>query len=173
MRRWFVPVLVGLVLAVVVWQAALTVFPGQLMSLAVKRISGTGGFNTFAHGALATDKARAIVRPSPDLAYSSCPFDLSKGPVLIEATPVAAPYWSLSVFDAQTNAVFVRNDHDGQHKPVKLALARPGQNVPAGVETLRLDGDKGIALIRILVESRDAFPAIDTARRAARCGPLG
>jgi uncharacterized membrane protein len=173
MRRWLLPMLIGLILAMAAWQVTLRLFPKTLMSLAINRVAQRGGINVFSHAPLATDKARAIVRPSPDLAYSSCPFDLSKGPLLIAATPVTAPYWSLSVFDAQTNAVFVRNDAGGQHRPIKLVIATAGQQVPPGIETVRVDGPRGIALIRILIADRADFAAIDTARRGATCRSLG
>ncbi len=37
------------------------------------------------------------------------------------------------------------------------------------MEGVRVEGARGIALIRVLVESRDRFAAIDRARRASRC----
>jgi uncharacterized membrane protein len=169
-RQWIMPLLVGIVLAAIAWQITLIETPRALMALAVQRVGRAGGMNHMSHAPLATAAARAIVRPSPDLAYSSCPFDLSKGPLLVEATPVTAPYWSLSIFDAKTNAVFVRNDRQGRMQPVRVVVARSGQAVPAGVEVLRVDGARGIALIRILIDNRVSFPSIDRARRSARCG---
>jgi uncharacterized membrane protein len=131
-----------------------------------------GGVNRFTHGPMATDRSRVIVRPSPDLAYSSCPFDLSDGPVAIDVAPAPAPYWSLSVFDGRTDVAFVRNNRDTKSGPIRIVLARNGQTAPAGVEVVRLGYDRGVALIRILVESRDRFPAIDAARRASICRRL-
>lgn len=171
MRRWLLPLLLGVAVAFATFHVALVNTPRFLMAAAVKRV-GQAGTNRFFHGPLATDKARAIVRPSPDLAYSSCPFDLSNGPVAIHVAPAAAPYWSLSVFDARTDVVFVRNNGETSGKPIDLIIARPGQQVPAGREIVRVDGTKGIALIRILVEDRAAFAAIDAARRQSHCGPI-
>ena len=169
MRRWSFPIIVGLIFGIVAWQVTLIAMPEILMSLAIRRVAARGGINVFSHAPMATDAARAIVRPSPDLSYSSCPFDLSAGPVLIDATPVPAPYWSLSIFDAQTNAVFVRNDSDRRHRRIRLAIARAGQKVPAGIEVVRVKGDKGIALIRILVDTPASFAVIDNARQSAIC----
>ena len=169
MRRWLFPLLFGLVLAAIAWQAALVVAPRVLMAAAVRRVEALGGVNVLRPAPMATARYRTIVRPSPDLAYSSCLFDLSGGPVLIAVAPVPAPYWSLSVFDARTDVAFVRNNRDTGGRPIRIALARPGQSVPAGIETVRIGGNRGIALIRILVESRALFPAIDRARRASLC----
>ena len=92
--------------------------------------------------------------------------------MLIEVAPAPAPYWSLSLFDQRTDVAFVRNNRDTKGRPIRIAVARHGQSVPAGLETVRLDHDRGIALVRILVESRDRFAGIDEARRASRCGVI-
>ena len=172
MRRWLVPLLLGLVLAFIAYQAALVAAPRVLMTAAIGRVERLGGVNVFRHPPMASAQARTIVRPSPDLAYSSCVFDLGEGPVVIEVAPVPAPYWSLSVFDARTDVAFVRNNRDSRGAPIRIALALAGQQVPAGLEAVRVDGARGIALVRVLVESRDRFPAIDRARRASHCRRL-
>jgi uncharacterized membrane protein len=172
MRRWAFPLLFGLVLAGLAYQMALVAAPRLLMNAAIRRVVALGGVNVLRPAPMATAQYRTIVRPSPDLAYSSCVFDLSEGPVLVEAAPVPSPYWSLSVFDPRTDVAFVRNNRATRNGPIRIALARPGQNVPAGIETVTIDGERGIALIRILIERAEAFPAIDRARRASFCRRL-
>jgi uncharacterized membrane protein len=172
MRRWIGPILAGLVLAALAWQAALIAAPRLLMTAALNRLEKIGGTNRLFFGPLPTAEARTIVRPSPDLAYASCPYDLSKAPLLIEVAPAPAPYWSLSVFDSRTDVAFVRNNRDSGGRPIRVVLARPGQVVPQGVEVVRPEGARGVALVRILVEHRDVFPAIDKARRASFCRTL-
>jgi len=172
MRRWLFPILAGLVLAAIAYQAVLIAAPRVLMTAALRRVEQLGGVNALRHPPMATAEARTIVRPSPDLAYSSCVFDLTDGPVAIEVAPVPALYWSLSIFDARTDVAFVRNNRDSAGAPIRVALALEGQDVPAGIEAVRVEGARGIALIRVLVESRDRFPTIDRARRASRCQRL-
>lgn len=172
MRRWLFPLLLGLVLAFAGYHVALAQFPRVLMSLATHRIAKSGGYNTMVAVPLATDKARAIVRPSPDLAYSSCPFDVSKGPVLVDVAPLPALYWSLSIFDARTDVAYVRNNIDAAGQPIRVAIAQAGQPVPDGMTAVRVKGTTGIALIRILVPDRSQFPAIDAARKKSSCKAL-
>jgi uncharacterized membrane protein len=172
MRRWLGPFLLGLLVALLAWQATLLAIPRGIMRIAVGRLGEAGGINRMLHAPLPGPGRRTVVRPSPDLAYSSCPFDLSAGPLLIEVAPVEAPYWSLSVFDARTDVAFVRNNRDTGGRPVRIALALDGQQVPEGVETVRLDAPKGVALLRILVEDRARFAPLDRARRASSCRPL-
>ncbi|WP_353203946.1 DUF1254 domain-containing protein [Sphingomonas sp.] len=168
MARWTGPVLLGLLVAGATCYAGLVFTPDVLMGAAIRRVS-EGGFGHFSHVPLADATSRRIVRPSPDLAYSSCPYDVSKAPLLIDAVPVAAPYWSLSIFDSRTDTVFVRNVGQAQGKPFRVAVARSGQPIPAGYEAVRVHGARGIALVRILVADRASFPTLDRARRATIC----
>lgn len=174
MRRWVFPSVAGLAALFLAYQVTLALVPGVLMLLAIDRVSADGGVNRMAHVPLATDRSRAVVRPSPDLAYSVCPVDLSKGPVRIFARVPGklTPYWSLSVFDAQTNTAFVRNNHQNGEQAIMVILAQPGQAVPAGAEVVRLSRPRAIALVRVLVPDRAAFAALDRARRASRCEAL-
>lgn len=172
MRRWAFPLLAGLAAALVAYQVALVLTPRVLMWAALRRVEQVGGVDVLRHPPMATARSRAIVRPSPDLAYSSCVLDLAKGPVLIDVRPLPAPYWSLSVFDGRTDTIFVRNNRDSRDGPVRVAVARPGQDVPSGVEAVRMTSRRGIALLRILVEDRARFPQVDRARRASRCGRI-
>ncbi|CAN5798883.1 hypothetical protein BH11PSE6_BH11PSE6_27650 [soil metagenome] len=169
MRRWIGPLVVALLLGAAAWHATLVAAPDMLMRLALQRVSKAGGENRFSHAPLATAASRAIVRPSPDLAYSSCPFDLSKGPLLIDAVPVVAPYWSLSVFDTHTDFALVRNGATAKYRPFRVAIVAAGQTAPAGYEAVNVDGTRGIALVRILVDDRARFAAIDKERRATTC----
>lgn len=169
-RRWFTPLVVGLVLAGVTWQVTLVAFPNVLMSFAIKRVA-KAGFNTMRHAPIPTATERAIVRPNPDLAFSYCPYDVAKGPVLIDAVPVVGPYWSLSIFDSHTDTVFVRNGVQAGGRAFKVAIVKSGEVAPAGYEPVPVTGDRGIALVRILVTDRAAFSALDQARRASMCRP--
>lgn len=168
LAAWRGPLILALLLGIATYLFTLSRTPTTLMAAAIGRLSG-GGVNRFTHAPLATDKSRAIVRPSPDLAYSSCPYDLSAGPVAIAVPPIPARYWSLSVFQANTDAAFVRNNVDSGGAPIRVTIAQAGQAPVPGLEVARVSGAKGIALIRILVDDRAAFPAIDAARRGAVC----
>lgn len=173
MKRWIGPALLALVAAFAAWQGALALTSFGLMEGAVRRISaGDAGLNTMRHGKLADPKNQPIVRPSPDLAYSTCPFDLSDGPVLVQVVPVAGRYSSLSIFDARTDVVFVRNDVQAGGKPYRVAIARPGQSVPPGLETVTVGHDRGIALIRLLLADPSEIGALDAVRRQSSCAPL-
>jgi hypothetical protein len=116
MRSWLGPLAFGLVFAAATAWAAIGAIPYGLMNVAMERL-GQGGVNKMSYGNLATPARQPVVRPSPDLAYSSCPYDLSAGPLAIDVTPVPGRYSSLSIFDAATDVIFVRNDVEAKGKP--------------------------------------------------------
>ncbi len=144
--------------------------PHLLMNVAMKRISQEGKLvNQFYFGPRTTQQSRGIVRPSPDLAYASCVFDLSDGPLLVEAAPSPDQgYVSLSVFAANTDNIAV---FDSAQSPqgMRFVLAREGQAVPQGERVVISPSDKGIVLDRRLAPTADLFAAADQARRADKC----
>lgn len=155
---------VGLVLAV----------PGRLMDKVMDRASQDGAMiNQFEFGARTTKDSRRVVRPSPDLAYSTCVYDLSKGPVQIAAAPMPnGGYVSISVFDANTDNIAVF-DTSQQPQGISFVLARKGQQVPAGAKVVISPSDRGMVLDRRLAANDAQFAAADQARRADRCAPVG
>lgn len=168
-RNWFLPILAGLAVAAVACYGTLVATPHVLMSAAMERIGARGTVNNFGFGEMSTADNQPIVRPSPDLVYSSCVFDISKGPVLIDVPPVPETYWSISIFDARTDVAAVRSDRDTGGKPARLALLQKGGKVPAGYEPVELGYDTGIALIRMLLSDPKDYAKIDAIRRKATC----
>lgn len=173
MKQWIGPLAVALLAGAAGWNAGLALSTYGLMEGAVRSIAATSGMNTMRHADLPTPQNQPIVRPSPDLAYSSCPYDLSEGPLLLTVVPVPDRYSSLSVFDARTDVVFVRNDLQARGKPYRVAVARMDQAVPKGIEVVRVRYDRGIALIRLLVNSPTEITALGPLRRQSSCRTLG
>lgn len=169
MRGWIGPVCAGLVAALLCWHVALVAVPRGLMVVASRRIAALGGVNHMLHAPLVTANSRAVVRPSPDLLYSSCAFDVAASPVLLDIAPVDAPYWSLSVFDALTNVAFVSNNQRSHGTPIRVAILRPGQKAPTGYQPVTVSGPRGVALVRILIDRTQSIDAIDAARRKSSC----
>ncbi len=172
MSGWTKPLLAGALAAGIGLFGATHLIPGLIMGKAVEGMAKRGAFNTMAHGALASPTNQFVVRPSPDLAYSTCPFDLSKGPVRVDVVPVAGRYSSLSIFDANTDVAFVRNDAQAGGKPYSIIIARDGQATPPGAEVVRVGDDRGIALIRLLLANPSELPGLETVRRQSKCGPV-
>src|SRR5262249_38540316 len=127
--------------------------------------------NAFVHAPPTRAERQPIVRPSPDLLYSVCVFDVSQAPVLIDVPPIPEHYWSVSIFDARTDVAAVRSDRDTGGAPARLPLIPPAQTAPAGYEPVRLDHARGIALVRVLVSGEADYRAVDPLRQQASCRP--
>lgn len=170
-RHWLLPALCGLAVSYFAWTGAIAATPFALMSLAMKKIGADSPVNSFRFGNPSTADNQPIVRPSPDLSYSSCVFDVSNGPVLVDVEPVPGTYWSVSVFDARTDVATVLSDRDTGGKAVRLALHRDDFQVELtpGYRNVSVKYSKGIVLIRILVSDPAQYALVDAVRRKARC----
>lgn len=169
MRRWIWPMLLALIVAASTYHVLIASLPWVLMRIVVHEVEKQAGTNTMTASPLASGDVRNIPRPSPDLAYSVCAFDLSKGAVLIEVPPLPSPYWSLSVYGANTDVAYVRNNTQTNGQAIRLAITQRGEAVPAGYDAVPVDGPRGVVLLRVLVSDREAFSPIDQVRRAATC----
>jgi uncharacterized membrane protein len=125
MRRWLLPLVVSVGTATVAYQATLVATPFVLMRAAAVKAGKGLPVNQFAFGPMTTAANQTIVRPSPDLSYSLCVFDLSKEPVVVvEVEPIPRHYWSVSVFDARTDVAAVQSDRDTKGEPAKLWITK-------------------------------------------------
>jgi len=153
--------------AVLAHLAFISLAPSMMMAAAMERI---GGANAWAHAPRVTEAARTIVRPSPDLAYSACVFDLSHGPVRIAAARWDA-YMSLSLYDAQSDNFFVVSDMEAPDG-FDVTVVRRARDAPDdAVNVVVSPSAKGVALVRRLAPTPDRFAAAERARADDICAP--
>lgn len=120
---------------------------------------------------------RRIVMPSPDLLYALCPVDLTGGPLRVRADPqTAGGYWSIALYAANSDNVFVLNDREAAGRPVDLllqAFGAPVAALPPGARGVTLPTARGLLLMRVLVGDRQRDRATaESARRSLRCEVL-
>ena len=166
---WLLGVLAG---AALVHVAAVAALPRAIMSRVLGGLAAQAGVNAFVHPPLATAESRAIVRPSPDLAYSSALFDVSERPLHV-VVPLTAPYTSLSGFASNTDNFFALNDRTAGGDPIDVVLVGPGmpRGGLKGLRVIEAPSDRGVLLVRRVVPSAEAFAAIDAARQRTRAEP--
>ncbi|MEP2827724.1 DUF1254 domain-containing protein [Parvibaculum sp.] len=163
----------ALATAVAVHVAVVAAVPHIVMGIAMARIAGDGGANVMKDAPPPTAEARTVVRPSPDLAYSACVLDLARGPVRLSVRK-SAPYTSLSLFAANTDNYFIEDDRrrDGE---IELIVVGPGGSVPPrlpqGARVVEAPSDRGMAIVRRVVEQESVFSGIEAARRRSFCVP--
>jgi uncharacterized membrane protein len=106
-REWMPWIAATVSVTALVHLGTLFALPRRIEARVLTRM---GPPNTMRFAKRPDETSRGVVRPSPDLLYSACPFDLSKGPLKITARVPHSTYWSVSAFDAATNNFFVRDD---------------------------------------------------------------
>jgi uncharacterized membrane protein len=156
-----------LAVAAVVHYFTLVGAPGFIMNKVMMKM---GAVNAIHHQGRVTALSRGVVRPSPDLLYSVCPFDLTQGALHVTAKVPAGTYWSVSIFDANTNNFFVKNDKQAKGA-IDLVVMLPMTDVkmPAGAAQVTSPSAKGLVLFRTLINDESNFAAIDAVRRTADC----
>jgi uncharacterized membrane protein len=174
MRRWIRWGLFTLVLAVVIHVVVINGAASFIMWRALGKFA-QGRVNSITHTERATDASRAIVKPSPDLLYSTCGFDVSKRPLKIVTGAPSDTYWSVALYADNTDNFFVFNDTQANGQPATIILLGPGQSAPidtAGTVTVNSPTTKGLVLFRTLVSDDKREAEIDQARREATCQGL-
>ncbi|MBL6938795.1 MAG: DUF1254 domain-containing protein [Alphaproteobacteria bacterium] len=171
MKNWLGWIAATLAVAVVVHVASVMFLPRAIMLRTMGGIvRGAHGANHMVFGARPTAANRGVVRPSPDLLYSSCVYNLQRGggAVRVRASGMPRTYWSVSVFDADTNNIFVENDRKaGDH--VDFLIVAPGFGQGSGLPTVESPTRAGIVLFRTLIDDDKRLPELDAARRHASC----
>jgi uncharacterized membrane protein len=128
------------------------VLPNLVMEILYQRGGAEGDYNALSVNARPDETSRQVVRPSPDLLYASCIFNLEQGPLVIEA-PVPERYWSMQFYQMNTdNFAGITNQRDEGYRVgtvVKVTLIGPGSK-PGNYsgEVIQSPTQRGIMLIR-------------------------
>jgi uncharacterized membrane protein len=163
-----------LLVAAVVHGATVLLLPRFIMLRTMNGITKTtGASNAILHGPRATWRARAVVRPSPDLLYSICVYDLGvTGAVRVSTHDMPQTYWSVSVFDADTNNFYAINDRQAKSGAADFILMPQGKSTEASrLPVVAAPTNRGIVLFRTLVNDEADVARIDAARHNATCEP--
>jgi hypothetical protein len=146
-------ILSTLVLAAIMHFGAVFSLPYVIMT----RVMSRAPANVMQHS-LPTDAAsRAIVKPAPDLLYSLCSYDLSKGDVKITVAPYHT-YWSVGFYAANSDNFHISKEV----KPIVLSM----ENKQGA---LKSPSPKGIVLFRFLVQSPDDLEKAKLAQKEVKC----
>lgn len=173
MKRWVLLGVAALIAAGIGHLLAIGLVPRVIMGVAMERVAAqAGGWNKLFHAPLVTASSQQIVRSSPDLAYSTCALDLTRGPVRFAFNrDEAGSYASVAIYGANTDAVFVRNDREMTADGLRLLIVGPRSPVAArpGEITVSVPSSKALVLVRRLAPDTDAFTRADAVRRSDSC----
>lgn len=164
-----------ILIAVAVHFAAIHYFPKAKMTAILDFFTSLqkGQGVRMIHAPAVTARSRRVVRPSPDLAYSNCAFDLSKGPVDIHV-PAPAGYFSIALYADNTDNFFVLNDRDMAGKPahVRVVRAGDGEQLPDDAVIALAPSDRVALLIRRQADKKSDWPVIRRERAQMLCSQV-
>ena len=76
--------------------------PNLVMEILYQRGSKEMDYNTLVLNRRPDETMRQVVRPSPDLLYANCIYNLEQGPLVIEAH-IPERYWSMQFYQMNTD----------------------------------------------------------------------
>lgn len=164
----------ALLIAAIVHVASLLLLPRLIMLRTMSVMARSASANTILHPPRSGARSRTVVRPSPDLLYSICVCDLraAEGAVRVSIHDMPDTYWSVSVFDADTNNFYALNDRQAKTGAADFLLAESGAPANDGrLPVVTTPTNRGIVLLRILVNDDARTAELDAARRHTRCAP--
>jgi uncharacterized membrane protein len=171
MMRFVSWILFTLVLAAVTHVIVVSQLPTFIMGRVMAAI-GNGAPGNITFSDRPDETARRVVRPSPDLLYSVCIYDVSKNPLRITTGAPQGTYWSVSLFADNTDNFYVFNDKQAQDKSATILLIGQGQQLPpqdGSMTVISAPSSKGVVLFRTLINDDARLAEIDLQRREARC----
>ncbi len=174
MKSWIKWIVATIILAVIVHLIVVKIYPNIIMGAVTGKLEKIyKGTNKLMHAPPTTDKARRVVRPSPDLLYSACVYDVSKNPIRITAK-VPDTYWSISFYRTNTDNFFVKNDRQVKSRDVAFILVGKGKTVSdaGGAEVIEAPTDKGFFIIRMLVKDETRINELIEVQKQATCNPV-
>ncbi len=154
------------ILTAIVHYAFVLAYPYLVMSVAIRRGTKMLGKNSITHKPKPTAEFRDVVRPSPDLIYSGCVFDVSEAPLRIQAT-LPGTYMSLSLYGNNTDNFFGINDLEIDGTRLELLLIGPKSLVvgDGSIPIVRAPSNRGIMLFRYFVSDGAEAEKVEAARR--------
>ncbi|MGB0907012.1 MAG: DUF1254 domain-containing protein [Maricaulaceae bacterium] len=176
MRRFILLVVIFVLAAILGHFVVLRLVPSVIMNKAMEQMEARGvTLHSFTLAPRTTPQTQTVVRPSPDLAYSICLFDLSVGQSLRVKTGLYDDYASVSFFDARTNnfaSVRVGAGLDpAQGSDILLhAAGKPALSVSefAGPQ-FNAPSQRGLILIRRLAPTQALFKNVAEIASADMC----
>jgi uncharacterized membrane protein len=171
MKKWILwTALATILLAILVHIALVSYIPYKAMDTVMNVRFKDLPRNTLIPSPPTTEQSRNVVRPSPDILYSICMYDVSQKPLLFTCT-LPEGYWSASFYADNTDNFYVINDRQAKSKMVEILLV--GKNTPVpdagGAIVVKAQGDKGLALIRMIVPDERSLPGLLELQIKASC----
>jgi len=180
MRRYAVPIAVGLVLGGLVHLTTVLALPRLALEDAFARVERLGPANQVHLIPAPTPFESVLPQLDPSFAHAACRYDLSQTPLRI-TIPLAPDYMSVSFYTRHGLPYYALNDRAASQRVIDLLLMTPQQRaaLPQDEEITAADrlivespAEEGIVLVRAFVRERGVLEAVTARLKEAKCVPL-
>ena len=149
----------------------ITYFHTTILWFFDRSIGANDSVNTvLLHTETANSDTRALKRPSPDLMYSLCPYDVKYKPLVITSA-IPDSYWSISFYADNTDNYVTLNDHDIAENNIKIYLVGVNsepKKVESGIVVVS-PSNSGYILIRLFVGNGENLQALKDVQNSLGC----
>ncbi|HET7412325.1 MAG TPA: DUF1254 domain-containing protein [Pararhizobium sp.] len=187
MKRPFMRALAGLVSAIAVGVVGAAILhivivlsiPDYSTHDAWTKVVSLGAPNEF-HLLEGAPKENVVYDADPFLRTAICVFHDTAGPIHITAGP-PLPFWSLAVFDPQSNEIYSMTDRSAIERRVDVTLATQLQMIalrrakPDALDKsilIELPGPEGYVVLRTVAEDKTWEPLARRFLQGADCAPV-
>ena len=154
------------------WTVMNWAIPKVVMTKAMEGLAERGaGVNTMTLREPADPYRQFVVRPSPDLLYSTCVYDLQDAPLRVNVGPTDG-YLSVSFFDNITNNFETLSGDTINSAQSEIVLISKSQEAPVGARTVTSPSNKGLVLVRRQISGKDSLAAMLAAQSDDACASL-
>ena len=167
----------GLLLGAIIHIVSVLILPSFASNNAWARLSKFGGYNSLYTLPAASPQVSAIADMDPSIRFAMCRYDISKGPLRVDAV-IPQTYWALAVYDPAGSNFYSLNDRSARRSVLTLWVADQRQilnlePVEGGEIEDRLvvksNSSKGVILLRTLVPDASYEPTVRNAFAESRC----
>jgi len=161
----------GLLLGAIIHIVSVLILPSFANNDAWARLSRFGGFNIVHTLPSASPEATAIADMDPSIRFAMCRFDISEGPLRVDAA-IPQTYWALAVYDPAGNNFYSLNDRSAKRSSLTLWIASQRQILNLDPEdrlVVKSNKTQGMVLFRILVPDASYEPTVRAALAETDC----
>ncbi len=151
-----------------------TLVPNLIMERLYSKGGERVGYNQLAVGSRPDEASRDVVRPSPDLLYALCVYNLEQGPVKVKAS-VPERYWSMQFYQMNTdNFAGITNQREQRFRvgtEVEVTLIGPDASKAEYTgQVIQSPTTRGIMLLRAsgIGDDSQAWAALESSQCSAQ-----
>ena len=154
------------------WNAMNWAIPKVIMIKVMEGLAERGaGVNAMTLNGPPDPYRQLVVRPSPDLLYSTCVYDLDAGPLRINIGPTNG-YMSVSFYDHITNNYETLTGDLIKPQHSDIILVQKGRDAPSGSHMVTSPSTRGLVLVRRRISGKDSLPGMQAAQAKDACVSL-